>query len=57
MNQAVLHLRDSPREQIPEWARFLKIETGEFAPEADRVKRGCDRPLDNAFVGTGQLPR
>ncbi len=55
MNEPMLHLRNGPRKQVPERARFLKIETGEFASEANWVKRGCDRPLDNALVGTHQL--
>ena len=56
MNEAVLHLRDGPRQEFAERARRSKIELGKFAPEGAEVERGCDGARGYALIGMGQFP-
>ena len=57
MDEAMLHLRDRPRQQFVERTGRSKIEVGELAPEVVGVERGSDRPFSYAIVGLDQFAR
>ena len=56
MNQAALHLRDSPRQEFTERARFVKIEPSELPSEGGEVQRGGDRACGYARFCLRQFP-
>lgn len=57
MNQAVLQLRDGPRQQIVKRPRCLKVEAFKLTPEGNKVESRRDRATGDALIGALQRPR
>ena len=57
MHDAVLHLRDAPREELIERARSAKIKRRELTLEGGKIERRHDRSLGNACIHAWQFAR
>jgi hypothetical protein len=55
VNEAVLHLRDSPLQEFAEGAWRAKIKSGKLVPEGDQVERWRNRACGYTIIGTSQL--